>query len=293
MALGAAGQRLAGSVQRERLGDVDEQRTVGDQRQQPPQHVGVGPDEDVGPADLRHHLGVGDRGEPAALGQQLRSGRERVTPDQVDDGVDATGRKSAHPVDQSIAVRHRLGAPGAQHVVVGLARRPDHPGPAVQGELGGERAHPTGGGVHQDGVTIAHLSGLQQLLGGQPRQWQRGGLHELEAVGHPGHGAHRDRGALGEGAVLDVVLPVVRGNAVTNGHLADGGADREHGPGDVPAGDQRQVVRERALQVAADDLPVDGVDTRGGNIDQHRVGTDDRLVDLSGVDDVGCSELGH
>jgi len=71
---------------------------------------------------------------------------------------------------------------------------------------------------------------------------------------------------------------------------AHGGADLLDDAGDVPAGHDRQVVGEGALEVALAHLPVDRVDARGPRAHQHDVGADGRVVDVADLEDLGSAE---
>ncbi|MFY9913905.1 MAG: hypothetical protein WAK18_04495 [Nocardioidaceae bacterium] len=156
-------------------------------------------------------------------------------------------------------------------------------------QLDGDTADTTGRRMDEHPVSCTYLGGVDELLGGQPDQRERAGADEVHSVRHLGHGADGRGNELGKGPVLHVVLAVVRRHPVAGSHLGHGWSDRDHLTGDVPAGNQRQVMRERALQVAGHDLPVHRVDPGGGDLDQDVVGAHQRVVDLRGLDDVGVS----
>jgi hypothetical protein len=146
------------------------------------------------------------------------------------------------------------------------------------GDLDGEEADPAGRAVHQHPVALADVEGLgERLVGGQPGQRQRRGLGEPERLGLVRDAALRGGGELGRRPPLDVVPAEVAEDLVTGGEVDHRGADLLDDPGEVPAGDDREVVREGTGEVPLADADVDRVDPGGPHPDQHGVRSDRRL----------------
>ena len=169
----------------------------------------------------------------------------------------------------------------------------DHLGAEGGRDLHREVAHPAGGGVHEDPLAGLDLKGLhERLVGGHPGQRDRGGLVEGQAPRLARDGALRRGHELGRRTELHVVAADVAVHLVADLEAGDDGrADRFHDTRDVPARDDRQVVRERALEVALADLPVHRV--HAGRLHPHQDGVraHGRVVDLADLEDVGVPEL--
>ena len=103
-----------------------------------------------------------DREHPLGAARQLDRHRQlAAAAGRVERGVDAVGRHLAHALGESVAVADRDGAPAAQQLVVGLARRADHAGAARDGELHRERAHPARGRVDEQRLALARRRGAR------------------------------------------------------------------------------------------------------------------------------------
>ena len=73
--------------------------------------------------------------------------------------------------------------------------------------------------------------------------------------------------------------------------FVDAVAERVDRAGNLDAGDVGQRHRERALQVAAADAVVDGVERRSGDPQPHLAGAGDRLLDVLVAQDARVAVL--
>ena len=143
------------------------------------------------------------------------------------------------------------------------------------GDLDGEEADAAGGAVDQHPVALADVERLgERLVGGQPGQRQRAGLGEGQRLRLVRQAALRRGHELGRRPPLDVVPADVAEHLVAGREVDDRRAGRLDDAGDVPARDDREVVRIGAGQVALADRHVDRVDPGGVHADQHRVRAD-------------------
>ena len=243
------------------------------------------------PALAEHGVGVDDRHHPGAVPDLLRGVLEGVAADQVHHGVD--------PLVELLAdrpggvVEHLVGAELPHPVLVVGAGGADDVGTERLGDLDGEVADAARGRVDEHPLARLDVERLDEaLVGGHAGQRERRRLLEGEAGRLAGHRALGGGHELGGGAERDVVAAYVAEDLVADLHPgAYGGADGLDDTGDVPAGDDREVVRVGALQVALADLPVDRVHAGGPGTDEHRVGSDRRVGHLADREHLGSAVL--
>ena len=162
--------------------------------------------------------------------------------------------------------------------MVARARRPDHVRAQGDGDLHRVEPDPARGAVDQHPVALADVERLgQRLVGGQPGERQRPGLGERQRLRLVRQAALRRGHELGRRPPLDVVPADVAEHLVAGRERDHRGADRLDDAGDVPARDDREVVREGARQAAGADAHVDRVDAGGVHPHQHGVRPDRRL----------------
>jgi hypothetical protein len=132
--------------------------------------------------------------------------------------------------------------------------------------------------VHQHPVALLDGQRLgERLVRGEPAERQGAGLGEGQRPRLLRHAPLRRRHELGHRAPLDVVAPHV-GEHLVAGHQVDHrGAGRLDDAGELPAGDDREPVREGAGQATLADGEVDRVHPGPVRADQHGVGPDRRL----------------
>ena len=114
-------------------------------------------------------------------------------------------------------------------------------------------------------LAAAQPEPLEALVRGQRRQRQRRRLLEGQPLGHVGEEALGHGRELGVGAVLELLAAAVAVDRVAGlepGHRRPDLLDHARR---VPAEDHREVVRERAGEVALADLVVDRVQRRGAH----------------------------
>ena len=129
------------------------------------------------------------------------------------------------------------------------ARRPDDVRAQRDGDLHGEEADPAGGAVHEHPVALADVQHLgERLVGGEPGQRQGARLGERQRARLVREAPLRRRHEIGRRPPLDVVAADVAEHLVTGGEVDDGRARLLDDAGDIPARDDREVVRVRAGQ---------------------------------------------
>ncbi len=173
-----------------------------------------------------------------------------------------------------VAVGHRLGAEGAEVVVVALAGGRDDPGAAAPGQLDDEPADPAGRPVDEDGRALRDPGGLDRVGRGAAGHRHAGGQLPGQAV-RLGQEPRRGDDRLVGVAVArhlrgdDLVARVPGGDAV---------ADRLHHAGQLePEAAERLRVSAQRARV---ELPVDRVDPDGADRDADLTGTGFRGGDL-------------
>ena len=207
----------------------------------------LGPHEHVAPAEVEHAR-VDDAGDAGGVAHLLRRVGQRVAADEVEDGVDGLAEL---PADRAGRVVEHLGRAGvAEEAVVLRARRPDDVRAERDGDLHGEEADPAGGAVHQHAVALADVEHLgERLVGGQPGQRQGTRLGEGQRLRLVREAALRHRHELRRRPPLDVVPADVAEHLVAGREVDDGRADLLDDAGEVPARDDREVVRVGAGEV--------------------------------------------
>lgn len=93
----------------------------------------------------------------------------------VEYGVDSLGGDRPNPVGEALAVDDGDHPERAQPFVVVLARGADHARATGHGELGGERAHATGGGMDQQGLALGDLEAFEDRPRGSARTGESSG----------------------------------------------------------------------------------------------------------------------
>ena len=231
-----------------------------------------------------------EQDERPAAAQRGQRRVERVLADGVEDGVHASavgqrphlGRQVAGQVVELAVPDHVGGARLArQALLLGAAHGRDDPGTPLRRELREQQADAPGGRVHEhvvpglDGERRGH-----EVVRGEALEGERGGDLVGDAVGDQQRLRLPDAHQLGVGAGCR--RP---GDPVTDGDLADVGADRDDRPGALRAHD----VRERHRVDAGPAVGVDEVDPGGGDADEDLVGGGLGVGELGELEDVGTA----
>lgn len=293
-AVPALDPRLRGVLERERPGDLHAQQAVVDHAPQGLEVAAVGLHEDVLRAQLRG-LRIGDGDDAVRVGDEVEEVPDGPSPEQVQRRGDTVAVEEVlDATDHSRAVRDRFGPEVLQVAEVAFGGGPDDSRGAhrLRG-LDGHGAHSPGCGVDDDHGTLAGLDGEEALVGGQPRQGQAGGLGPAEPGGTARDHVPPGLGVLAVGPPLDLRVADVAHDLVALGVVADLGAGALDDAGDVPPGYEREAARHGRVEVSGGDLPVDRVDARGDDADEHLVGFDLRGRHVVDAQLLLCPVFGH
>ncbi len=142
---------------------------------------------------------VGNRHDVLWPARQLDQLRQDATPGHVQCDVHPVGRECAHPYDETLAVRDRLGSDRAQVSVLGRTRRADHLRASHHGELNRGAADTSGGAVDEHSGAAPDADLVERAGGRLDRGRQRGRAREFER--------RRDRRVVGQHCQLGLGRP--------------------------------------------------------------------------------------
>jgi hypothetical protein len=203
---------------------------------------------------------------------------QRAVADVVQDHVVAGGRAGEI---LGRVVDHAGGAERAHQVQVAGAAHAGDRRTQRGGDLHGVAADAAGGAVDQNllpGLYLADVPDAAQR--GRGRHRQRRGLLEAQAVRHGHDQVSPGAGVFGEGARAETqdVLAGAQAGYADPGRFHPAGRVDPGDPGLGP-GQSRSAHEPRDVGVAAQHVPVVGVERGGVHPDQHLAGTNPRRVD--------------
>ena len=174
--------------------------------------------------------------------------------------------------------------------MVVLRRRADHAGTLRHGDLHRERPHTAGGGMYQNGVTLADVKAMdERLVCGQAGKRNCRRLSETHVRRLTGQGPDGCADLFGVRASPDSIFAHVAEHLIADSELSYRRANLLHDAGDVPAGGDGKEDIKRAIETARGQLPVDGIDRGRAHRDLDPVGPDLRLVDLAELECFGAA----
>jgi hypothetical protein len=112
--------------------------------------------------------------------------------------------------------------------------------------------------------------GLEGPQSGAAGQRQSARLLPAQALRLPGDRTHRDGNFLGEGSAAEHVLARIGDDFIADGEFRGVEAESDDDTGDVPARGDGELRGHDRVEVSADELPVDRVDSGGPDFDEHR-----------------------
>ena len=105
--------------------------------------------------------------------------------------------------------------------------------------------------------------------GGAAGQGQSTRLFPAEALRLGGDRVDGDRDLLSECAASEYVLAGVGDDLIADGEFRGVETESDDDSGNIPAGGDWELGRHDRIEVTADELPVDRIDSRGADLDEH------------------------